>query len=315
MGAVKGDVVWHLSPESIHYEVYPLLHHLHLCNHVQLCRICDGWTTGVLLLLSARGVAAFWSFLVSSFGAGTLLVLPTIVGSHILWPSCSSKSWFCLVRHSTFAARVYSCLLRAVVHGSSPLLLLVAIERVSAIQHFVWEVVIWLLLFSPFPTNDANWWCQKSLVSCTVLTCSRQDLRNINKEDLAESTSVTPAKYPPRVKLERISTTLKCQSWEKLHVPWLVRALEGFYSSVKLTFVSWWRMSFLVGKILINIRILRDLFLVEIPLIRVNHVMQGISLNWYLWRSSQATLDPSAVSPRWSLASSETSRWLHRDDC
>ena len=240
---------------------------------------------------------------------------PQLLGPTFLWPSCSSKSWFCLVRHSTFAARVYSCLLRAVVHGSSPLLLLVAIERVSTIQHFVWEVVIWLLLFSPFPTNDANWWCQKSLVSCTVLTCSRQDLRNINKEDLAESTSVTPAKYPPRVKLERISTTLKCQSWEKLHVPWLVRALEGFYSSVKLTFVSWWRRSFLVGKILINIRILRDLFLVEIPLIRVNHVMQGISLNWYLWRSSQATLDPSAVSPRWSLASSETSRWLHRDDC
>ena len=37
-----------------------------------------------------------------------------------------------------------------------------------------------------FPTDDANWWCQKSSVSCTVLMCSRQNLQNKNKEDLAE---------------------------------------------------------------------------------------------------------------------------------
>ena len=39
-------------------------------------------------------------------------------------------------------------------------------------------------------------------------------LRNRNKEDFAKSTGVVPAKYPPKVKLERISITLECQSWE-----------------------------------------------------------------------------------------------------
>ena len=36
---------------------------------------------GVLSLLSARGIAAFWSFLVPFFDVGTLLLLPMIVGS------------------------------------------------------------------------------------------------------------------------------------------------------------------------------------------------------------------------------------------
>ena len=54
----------------------------------------------------------------------------------------------------------------------------------------------------------------KSSVSRTVLTCFKQNLRNRNKEDLIESIGVVPAKYPPKVKLERISTTLECQSWD-----------------------------------------------------------------------------------------------------
>ena len=51
-------------------------------------------------------------------------------------------------------------------------------------------------------------------MNCTILTCSRQNLQNKNKEDLAKSIDVVPAKYPSKVKLERISTTLECQSWE-----------------------------------------------------------------------------------------------------
>ena len=66
------------SWESSAHEVHPLLYHLHLYNHVWWCRICDGWMVGVL---SARGIAAFWSFLVSPFGTGTLLLLSMIVGS------------------------------------------------------------------------------------------------------------------------------------------------------------------------------------------------------------------------------------------
>ena len=32
--------------------------------------------------------------------------------------------------------------------------------------------------------------------------CSRQNLWNKNKEDIAESTDVIPVKYPPKFKLE-----------------------------------------------------------------------------------------------------------------
>ena len=62
-----------------------------------------------------------------------------------------------------------------------------------------------------------------------------------------------------------------------------MRALGGGYSNVDLTFVYWWRRSFLIGKILINARTLQDSFLVGIPLIRVDCGIQEISLHSYPW--------------------------------
>ena len=53
---------------------------------------------------------------------------------------------------------------------------------------------------------------EKSTVSHTVLTCSKQHLHNTKREDLTESTGVVPAKYPPKIKLELL-TILECQSW------------------------------------------------------------------------------------------------------
>ena len=51
--------------------------------------------------------------------------------------SCSSKTWFCLVRRSTAAVRTYTCFSRAVSCGlSSGILLMVAIDRVSTMQLF-----------------------------------------------------------------------------------------------------------------------------------------------------------------------------------
>ena len=41
------------------------------------------------------------------------------------------------------------------------------------INHYTW----------PSATIIAHWWCQKSSISHTVLTCSRQYLRNKNKEN------------------------------------------------------------------------------------------------------------------------------------
>ena len=102
---------------------------------------------------------------------------PWLLSLAFLWHSCSFRSWFCLVRHSTAASKVCTCLSRVVVHGSSPVWLLVAIKQVSTIQLFVWEVVIWLY----FSIEGANWWCQKSLVSHMVFTCRTQNLRNRNK--------------------------------------------------------------------------------------------------------------------------------------
>ena len=50
---------------------------------------------------------------------------------------------------------------------------------------------------------------EKSTVSYTVHTYSKQHLHNTKREDLTESTDVVPAKYPPKVKLEFL-TTLEC---------------------------------------------------------------------------------------------------------
>ena len=49
---------------------------------------------------------------------------PRLLGPASLWHSCSCRLWFCLVRHSTVVARVCTYLSRAVVRGSSLLLLL-----------------------------------------------------------------------------------------------------------------------------------------------------------------------------------------------
>ena len=88
-----------------------------------------------------------------------------------------------------------------------------------------------------FPTDGTNWWWWKSLMRCTVLKCSRQNMWNRNKEDFAESTGVVSVKYPSKVKLERLFTTLEWQSWEKYAYLGLWE-IWGFYSGIELAFVS-----------------------------------------------------------------------------
>ena len=155
-------VVWHPLLEGVHHEVHPLLHHMYLRDHMQWCRIYDGWMAGILSLLPT------WALLPSGPFQSLLSALAPscsslwLLGLASLWRSCSSKSWFCLVRHSRDTTRVCTYLLRAVVCGLSLVLLLVAIEQVSTIQLFVWEVLIWLLLLSRLnfpqtaPTDDAK---------------------------------------------------------------------------------------------------------------------------------------------------------------
>ena len=93
-------------------------------------------------------------------------------------------------------------------------------------MHFIYFFFFFLL-------EHLLWWYQKSSVSCVVITYSKRNLRNRNKEYLAESTGVVPAKYPPKVKLERISTILECQNWENYAYLGLW-GIWGFYSGIEL---------------------------------------------------------------------------------
>ena len=128
------------------------------------------------------------------------------------WRSYSSKTQFCLVRHSTATIRVCTCLSRAVGRGSSSwTLLVVAIDRVSTMQLFVREAFAmnYKSTTKPIPTNGANWWCRKSHQWATRFLHTQNSTYTIKREDLTKSTSVVPAKYPPKVKLELL-TTLEC---------------------------------------------------------------------------------------------------------
>ena len=73
-----------LSSEGVHYKVHPLLHPLHLRDHVRWSCFCGGRTTCILSLLSAWSIAAFRPLLVPSLGVGTFLVLLLGVKHHVL---------------------------------------------------------------------------------------------------------------------------------------------------------------------------------------------------------------------------------------
>ena len=124
------------------------------------------------------------------------------------YPSCSSRSWFCFVRRSTVAARVWTCLSNAVGLGGSSLWtsLVVAIEHVSTMQLLCPGVDNSLSCHDqPFPTDGANWWCRKvhqwdarSLRSFPLPT------RENNTKTPPEGAGVEPAKHPPKVKSEML---------------------------------------------------------------------------------------------------------------
>ena len=135
------------------------------------------------------------SVLVPSWSSSWVLCLA------FLKHSCSSRLWFCLVRRSTTAVRVWTYLSRVVGCDSSPwTLFVVAIERVSTMQLYVWEVIV-CLIFSSHKKNH-QWATQSSY--------ARNNTCTIKREDLTESADVVSAKYPPKVKLE-LFTTLGCR--------------------------------------------------------------------------------------------------------
>ena len=158
MVAVKGESVWWTSSLRS-FDTRPLRAFIMksiisfiICISTTLCGGAIFATDG--RLLSCRS-CLLRALLPSSPSRFHLLVVycglvpscssPWLLGLVLLWCSCFSKSWFCLVRRSIATARVYIYLLRVVMRGSPSWLLLVAIQRVSTIQRFNCEMVIWLL--------------------------------------------------------------------------------------------------------------------------------------------------------------------------
>ena len=115
-----------------------------------------------------------------------------------------------------------------------------------------------------YTKKNGRWWCRKINNKSHGLTCSKQCLHN-KREDLIESTGVVPAKYPPKVKLELL-TTLECQSWDELCVPIFWGSL-GFYSSVEPISYACATSPFLIGKIFINVRIFKNPPCMRVPFV------------------------------------------------
>ena len=63
-------IVGQTSLESVHHHLHLLFHHLYLGGNRGWGRIHEGWDAYILPLQSARGIAAFRSFAVSSLNTG-----------------------------------------------------------------------------------------------------------------------------------------------------------------------------------------------------------------------------------------------------
>ena len=69
------EVARHSSSEGVHRKVHPFFHHLHLCDNVRWCHICDGRAAHILPFWFAQGVNTFQPLLISSLSTGAFLVL------------------------------------------------------------------------------------------------------------------------------------------------------------------------------------------------------------------------------------------------
>ena len=128
-------IAGYLSFESIHHYLHLLLHRLHLREDGGgVASTRDG-------MLMFRRFSRLGALLPSGPSRSRRLALESPRSSAILLSafrcSCSSKTWFCLVRRSTTAIRTCTCFFRAVGCGSSSrILLMVAINQMSTMQLF-----------------------------------------------------------------------------------------------------------------------------------------------------------------------------------
>ena len=142
-----------LDTRPIRAFIMKSIHSFIICISATMCggavSATDGWLVSCCSCL-VRALLPFgpsWSLLLALVSSWSSF---WVLSPAFFWCSYSSRSWFCLVRHSIAVANVWTCLSRVVVHSSSPwLLLVVTIERVSTMQFFIWEAVVWLITDSP----------------------------------------------------------------------------------------------------------------------------------------------------------------------
>ena len=149
--------------------------------------------------------------------------------------------------------RVWTCLSRAVGRGSSPwTLLVVTIDRVSTMQLYVWEVIVWLILLSH--RRRQLMMPKKSPMCHTILACLRQYLHNKKRRPSREH----------RCGADQILSEGKVRISHNSRVPelgWIMRTcflrvFGLFVSSVEPNSYACATSLFLIGKIFINVRIL-----------------------------------------------------------
>ena len=222
------EVSRHPSFKGIHHKVHPFLHHLHLGYYMRWNRISDGWATDVLSFWLARGIATFRPFLVPSLSASAFLVFLLGIHHRVLLVQLFlqimillGEAFYCCCEGLDLPlqgsrSRFFSLIVGGGCHRTSK-------------YHATFCPKSGEYGLSPnsaFPQTAPTDDVKKSPVSHAVLTCSKQHLHNTKREDLTKSTSVVPAEYPPKVKLELL-TTLECQSWGELCVPYALRVF-GF---------------------------------------------------------------------------------------
>ena len=147
-----------------------------------------------------------------------------------------------------------------------------------------------------------------SPVSYTVLARPKQHLHSKKRKDLAESTDVAPAKYPPKVKSELF---LQLQSAREgiSCVPWFVRVL-GFLQWQGLTSFLWSRSLFLIG---VFLGVSCGILSIQKSLLGFSkRGGQVISLYTQSWLASILCLIPSAyIMPSVLIPSALESRQLY----
>ena len=211
MDVVKGESVrWTKSSRSL--DTRPLrvfiiksIHSLIICISATMwggtMSAVDGWLTSdrssLLGALLPSGPSWYLlSTLVPSWSSFWVLC------PAFLWRSCSSRSWFGEMFHCSHEGLD----LPSQGSGSQFVSLNVVggcLKRVSTMQLYVWEAIVWLIFL---PIDDANWWCQKNHQWATQSLHARNNTCIIKREDLIESTGMVSAKYPPKVKLELLTT-------------------------------------------------------------------------------------------------------------